>query len=107
MPDTFLPDTSFEERNATPDGAYVKCFDEFTRDANSLSQLEYYSDIMGATKPWNPHGFATEFYNPAEPERENVVTLFGEVLDEREGTRLGSRTEEILSLVRVSLHNLW
>lgn len=103
MPTALLPIMLFDERN-DPGGVYATCFRNFTRDADSLSQLEYYADFIGETNLWPlvQNRFVSRFFRPSEPDNDLVVTLFGEVLDEREGTGLGARGGSALKRTQVS-----
>lgn len=104
MSDTPLPIMSFDERNE-PDSIYATCFEDFTHDDDSLSQLEYYADFIGETNPWPPvpNRFVTHFFRPSDLDNDLTVTLFGEVLDENEGTGLGARGGSALKRIKVSL----
>ncbi|KAF9786783.1 hypothetical protein BJ322DRAFT_673449 [Thelephora terrestris] len=85
-----VPGMSFQDRN-DPGGVYAICYEEFSEGGDSLSQLEFKEDFVGETNPWLPDRFATSFHRPSNPDQELVVTLFGEVLDESDGTGLGAK----------------
>ncbi|KAF9787360.1 hypothetical protein BJ322DRAFT_1019792 [Thelephora terrestris] len=85
-----VPGMSFQDRN-DPGGVYAICYEEFSEGGDSLSQLEFKEDFVGETNPWLPDHFATSFHRPSNPDQELVVTLFGEVLDESDGTGLGAK----------------
>lgn len=101
MSNDTLPLSPFEERNA-PGGVYDTCFENFNRDNDSLSQLKYYADFIGETNPWPPHRLITRFIRPSNYENDLLVMLFGEVLDEKEGTGLGARGGSVLKRPFVS-----
>lgn len=91
MSDTPIPDDLFQHRT-TAGGVYSSCFDRFLTGEESLSQLEFPADFNGVTEPWDfaPNTFTTNFTHPQDETTEFSVTLFGEVLDEIEGTALGA-----------------
>jgi len=104
MPDIAPPDP-FGDRKV-PGGIYADCFDAFSRDSDSMSQLDYYADFIGETNPWPPNRFATQFIRPSNPDRELVVTFFGEVLSPLDGTGLGARGGSALKRNQVCLRPL-
>lgn len=103
MPTSVLNlDASFAARNG-PDGIYARCFDDFSTHPDSLSQLDFMADFHGVTNPWPPNRFVTQFFRPAELDHDLVVTIFGEVLDDNEGTGLGARGGSALKRSQVGV----
>ena len=102
MPAAILdPAFSFADRNA-PGGVYAKCFDDFSRHRDSLSQLDFMADFHGLTNPWPPDRFVTQFFRPDDHDHDLVVTAFGEVLGDNEGTGFGARGGSALKRSQVN-----
>lgn len=102
MPDNPLPDVSFEGR-AAQDGVYDTCFRDFTQGSDSLSQLDINEGFFHETNDWPPDRFVTRFYPATNADSDLTVTLFGEVLDESDGTGLGARGGSSVKRTDVSL----
>lgn len=93
MSDTPDTDHPFAYRR-TPNGVYASCFEKFSGDPDSLSQLHYPADFTVEADPWadNPDNFTSHFTRAGHDSSNDLsITLFGEVLGEREGTALGAK----------------
>lgn len=92
MSDASKLHSPFQPRSV-PDGVYASCYNDFSNGTDSLSQLDYPADFLEHTEPWvdSSDKFTTHFMRSLnEPPTELTITLFGEVLDGREGTALGA-----------------
>jgi len=73
-----------------PGGVYSDCYYDFSTSDESLAKLEYPRDFIGEARSSQSGSLATRFCRPSDPSVELRFCLFGEMLDEREGTGFGA-----------------
>ncbi|KAF9786247.1 hypothetical protein BJ322DRAFT_1108108 [Thelephora terrestris] len=88
MTDNLLPGMSFQDHTG-PDGIYASCHKKFIDHPDSLARINFSSDFLAQTNVWPVDHYATRFYRPLDIDQDLAMTLFGEVLDESNGTGLG------------------